>query len=330
MTEFIPEKGIGGNKIESFYQNPPEILQNPSFTVFIDVDGVVGRELPPYEQGQLTELQEKQLRDLGVVIERLQEIGVACIPCTGRSAETLCAKRNNSKSILDLLGTGFALCENGGVLAVNSGEDIFITISSEKQSLLGEIKDKFENENLLAKRTMVTIQFPLGKTDEQRCQLAEEIEKLLDDDLKKRMEEAGIEWGASAHAYDFSPIDKAGGVEQFCEKLGIDLDQTLAIGDSGGDIPMMNVCKYAACPANASEEVKICIEDKESNGFIAVEGFNTATGALKILTLTGKAFKQEKSLEEVFTNVKQSQQVVKGRERFETKYQKQLGELGNS
>jgi HAD superfamily hydrolase (TIGR01484 family) len=62
----------------------------------------------------------------------------------------------------------------------------------------------------------------------------------------------------SASAVDITPIgiDKASGVRFLSEKTGILLENMLGIGDSRGDLPMLNIVGIPTGPANASREVK--------------------------------------------------------------------------
>jgi HAD superfamily hydrolase (TIGR01484 family) len=62
----------------------------------------------------------------------------------------------------------------------------------------------------------------------------------------------------SASAVDITPfgIDKASGVKFLSEKTGIPLENMLGIGDTRGDLPMLNLVGMPTGPANASKEVR--------------------------------------------------------------------------
>lgn len=66
-------------------------------------------------------------------------------------------------------------------------------------------------------------------------------------------------------AVDISPagIDKFSGVRFFTEKTGINPAQILGIGDSRGDFPMLRIVGYVGCPANASEECKKLVRERD-------------------------------------------------------------------
>ncbi len=55
-------------------------------------------------------------------------------------------------------------------------------------------------------------------------------------------------------------VDKGTAVEILCKKLNIDLDRTMAIGDSDNDIPMLKKVEYKVAVSNASDNLK-----KEAN-----------------------------------------------------------------
>jgi hydroxymethylpyrimidine pyrophosphatase-like HAD family hydrolase len=40
---------------------------------------------------------------------------------------------------------------------------------------------------------------------------------------------------------------------------GIPLENILCIGDAANDLSMLTIAGYAACPANAAQEVKDCV-----------------------------------------------------------------------
>jgi len=86
------------------------------------------------------------------------------------------------------------------------------------------------------------------------------------EELCKRI--AGEEYLAKNFAYNIASnvvnllpngVSKKNGVAALLDKLGVDKENVLAIGDSSGDIEFMQYCKYRACPANSTEDVKkIC------------------------------------------------------------------------
>jgi N-acylneuraminate cytidylyltransferase len=50
--------------------------------------------------------------------------------------------------------------------------------------------------------------------------------------------------------------DKAAVLRRICEEYGIMLDEVLYVGDDINDVEVMRIVGIAACPADASSEVK--------------------------------------------------------------------------
>jgi len=61
----------------------------------------------------------------------------------------------------------------------------------------------------------------------------------------------------SASAVDITPkgIDKAAGVRFLSETMNIPLDRMLGIGDTGGDLPFLQLVGISAAPANAQDSI---------------------------------------------------------------------------
>jgi HAD superfamily hydrolase (TIGR01484 family) len=77
----------------------------------------------------------------------------------------------------------------------------------------------------------------------------------------------------SASAVDITPIgiDKASGVRFLSEKTGIPTEKMLGIGDTRGDLPMLNLVGIPTGPANASQEVReVAKFISKSEGIIGV------------------------------------------------------------
>lgn len=75
----------------------------------------------------------------------------------------------------------------------------------------------------------------------------------------------------STDTVDISPagVDKGTGMLQVEKVTGISRFQTLGIGDSNGDRPMLELVDFAGCPQNASEECKELIRSKGERGYIS-------------------------------------------------------------
>ncbi|MBR4151138.1 MAG: Cof-type HAD-IIB family hydrolase [Firmicutes bacterium] len=65
-------------------------------------------------------------------------------------------------------------------------------------------------------------------------------------------------------------VDKGSGLEILAEKLGIPMEQTMAIGDAGNDLEMLKAAAFPVAMGNATDEVKaLCLavtDDDLNNG----------------------------------------------------------------
>jgi HAD superfamily hydrolase (TIGR01484 family) len=81
----------------------------------------------------------------------------------------------------------------------------------------------------------------------------------------------------SASAVDISPpgIDKASGLRWISSLYGTDLSQVAAIGDSDGDIPMLEVAGHSGAPSNAEESVstRVAYRSSRSNVWGVIDYF---------------------------------------------------------
>lgn len=73
-------------------------------------------------------------------------------------------------------------------------------------------------------------------------------------------------------------VTKGSGLRLLAEKLGVPMDETMACGDSGNDLPMIKEAKLGVAMGNAAEEVKeaagfITLSNAESGVAYAVEKF---------------------------------------------------------
>jgi hypothetical protein len=93
----------------------------------------------------------------------------------------------------------------------------------------------------------------------------------VQEELKDFLEAGLVITHHSTDAVDISPvgIDKGTGTLQIAEVTDIPLAQTLGIGDSNGDRPMLELVRFAGCPQNASEECKELVRSKGKRGYIS-------------------------------------------------------------
>lgn len=84
--------------------------------------------------------------------------------------------------------------------------------------------------------------------------------------------------GFSNWEFTKAGVTKGSGLHLLAEILGVPMDQTMACGDSGNDLPMLKEAALAVAMENAAEEVKeaaafITLSNEESGVAYAVEKF---------------------------------------------------------
>jgi hydroxymethylpyrimidine pyrophosphatase-like HAD family hydrolase len=86
-----------------------------------------------------------------------------------------------------------------------------------------------------------------------------------------------VEITHSRSAVDITPkgVDKGSGVRFLSEVTGIALEDVVGIGDTKGDLPMLNLVGHPAVPANADESVRRIAE--------YVSAFDTTKGVIDII-----------------------------------------------
>ncbi|HHT35958.1 MAG: HAD-IIB family hydrolase [Candidatus Wallacebacter cryptica] len=89
-------------------------------------------------------------------------------------------------------------------------------------------------------------------------ELLPEIEPVIEE----RLAEAPIDISKSSRSIEIVPrgINKAEGVQFWCEITNTDPDRVLAIGDTDNDLPMFSAAARSAAPANCSELVRSSVD----------------------------------------------------------------------
>jgi hypothetical protein len=100
------------------------------------------------------------------------------------------------------------------------------------------------------KEICISLNPPAGTT-------IEELYRRVVDHLGSALE--GFTITHSRSAVDITPegIDKSAGLRHLAGITGIDPSDMLGIGDTTGDLPMLKLVGHPACPANATDEVKV-------------------------------------------------------------------------
>lgn len=161
--------------------------------------------------------------------------------------------------LMDIKKQKHAICESGTVFHLFGSDTFFVAEEVNTDMLINFEKDLHWLQEVYhfniedgRKRTMCVL---AGKN-----QALDELAKILEEYVPN-----GIGMHVSAGGIDFVPnkTNKATAVLTLAKKLNVGLEDAICIGDSGGDIPLMNIIGHPACPQNASEKVKELVKSKD-------------------------------------------------------------------
>lgn len=244
--------------------------------VFIDMDDTF--------VGPDKTIPRDNLRILDVAAER----GVQFVPCTGRSL------RGVPRELVTHPSVRHAVCGGGAlVYDVRSGEIIReVPIAKELvRSLYEDVRDQrvtfdlFTPEGVFASREHLPLYNQIEMTEATRrmvvsqrtfvdCDTEELIERtpticrvnvLFGDERGRRVTWDAVEarpelFGASSIPMNVEVTSveatKGTALVWLCERLGVDVADTVAFGDSGNDVAMLDVAGDSVAMENASPEVK--------------------------------------------------------------------------
>lgn len=170
-------------------------------------------------------------------------------------------------SLMDTKKHKYAICESGGVAHLfgsdtfTISEDIDHDALSYFEGVLVRLKNVYKYNLEDSRKRTINVLAADGQS-------VKGLGMLLKEYMPK-----GLSMHFSAGGIDIVPdrIDKAVAAKELAAKLKIDLNQSISIGDSGGDLPLMKIVSHPSCPANASDNVKELVKSK--HGYIAKESF---------------------------------------------------------
>lgn len=106
--------------------------------------------------------------------------------------------------------------------------------------------------------------------------LERKVRMMLDPEL---LEQLFITHSTTAVDITVRGVDKGSCLRFLCEETNVLPEEILAIGDTAGDLPILQAVGFPACPRNASEEVKKLVREK--GGYVAQAEF--AWGVVEIM-----------------------------------------------
>lgn len=177
--------------------------------------------------------------------------------------------------LMDTKKHKYAICESGTVLHLFGSDKFFTSAETDYETL-----NNFEKKLLCLQKTH---HFKIEDGRKRTiCVLANENQDLVElSNLLKKNLPNNIDMHVSAGGIDFMPYNtnKATAVTKLAQKLDLNLNHAISIGDSGSDIPLMMISGHPACPKNANDKVKEVVRNKK--GYIAKKIFSL--GVVEIL-----------------------------------------------
>ncbi len=170
-------------------------------------------------------------------VEALRRLRITVVLATGNIS---CFARAAAK----LIGVSdIVICENGGVVRFSyDGDDIVL---GDKQKCLKAVE-------ILSKRFKIEfLDFEYRKSEVcvRRTFSIEEARKFLPKDVKI------VDTGFAYHIMDAN-VSKGKALEFIAERIGIDVKDFVAVGDSENDIEMLEVAGFGVAVANADLKLK--------------------------------------------------------------------------
>lgn len=243
--------------------------------VFFDIDGTL-LSFKTHEVSPSTE----------DAIEQLQAKGIKTILSTGRAINSIDhIKYLNFDGYITFNG-GYCVTKEGHILfrqAIDSN-DIQSLINYSRSTPFGfsfmseqeisiynvsdQILDMYRQLNLPIPRTLDLDQVDTGSILQTNIFLSPDEEKVFMRDIMPNS--LASRWSPLFADVNPQGQSKKVGIDIFCEHFGIDITKTMAFGDGGNDITMLNHVAIGVAMGNANPEVKeiadFVTDDVDSDG----------------------------------------------------------------
>jgi len=208
----------------------------------VDIDGCITKG-----KGSFT-----NTKDFAKLQSYISEKNISLFLCTGRSAPYV-------EAIAQLLHINqWCICENGAYLYQPMTDEVAynplitnktLQAINDCKSLLATPKFKTISNLELGKEICISLNPRQGTIEELYSLLKNEIDTEL------------LYINHSTTAVDITPkgVNKGSALKFLSKRENYDLNDIVAIGDTSGDLPFMQLAGTKACPANAKDCVKdIC------------------------------------------------------------------------
>lgn len=238
------------------------------------------------------------------LIKKAKSLGVKFVPATGRGFKSI----QQDLKILDLydMEEEYVISFNGGALTENKNNKVlfFEGLSFEKTKEIFEFGLTCDVCQHIYTKDKVYI-FNLSQSEAKRieeqqveCEIMEEnsmdflkdtpISKILyqntdvpylmslEPQMKSIWEnECAVSYSSNRYMeFNKLGVDKGAGLKNLAEKLGIPIEETIAVGDNYNDVPMLKVAGLSVAAANAVDDVKaLCdvVTDADNNKGVLAE-----------------------------------------------------------
>lgn len=226
--------------------------------VFIDIDGCI-------TPGKNKSIPTKDITDMHFALSSMSDYYDYVI-VTARPAAY-------AEAIAQMLGLmdesahKHAVCESGCVAHL-FGSDTYVVSDHVNQDLLSSFEGELRH---LQHAFSFTIEDGRKRTITLLAKGDQSLETL--EQIIGRLLPRGLGMHVSAGGIDIMPenVDKAEAVNKLKTELGFNLKDSISIGDSGGDLPLMKIIGHPSCPKNASDNVKELVSKK--GGFVSKKSF---------------------------------------------------------
>jgi phosphoglycolate phosphatase (TIGR01487 family) len=170
-------------------------------------------------------------------VEALRKLKIPVVLATGNIS---CFAR----AVAKMIGVSdIVICENGGVVRFSyDGDDIVLGDKQKCLRALEILKERFDVE-------LLDVEYRKSEVCLRRNFPIEEARKILPKDVRI------VDTGFAYHIIDAN-VSKGRALKFIADKLGLDVKDFVAIGDSENDIEMLEVAGFGVAVANADLKLK--------------------------------------------------------------------------
>jgi len=170
-------------------------------------------------------------------VETLRKLKIPVVLATGNIS---CFAR----AVAKMIGVSdIVICENGGVVRFSyDGDDIVLGDKQKCLRALEILKERFDVE-------LLDVEYRKSEVCLRRNFPIEEARKILPKDVRI------VDTGFAYHIIDAN-VSKGRALKFIADKLGLDVKDFVAIGDSENDIEMLEVAGFGVAVANADLKLK--------------------------------------------------------------------------